>query len=187
MVVPCSLHSVFQNPYYVPFGDILRRDYEPGEWVEVDGIRERIERIVEVDAVSFAEKYEGYLSVEQVARDFFVNTGTVNAWIKRGRIQPTATFSFGSRAVHLFSPADVEDIRGRLGIPEHNDETIRDDFFAFLAERDYSMSYKMPFLLTLNSFSSSAALALAISLCIFCACISICCIWFMFLFSFWQL
>ena len=36
----------------------------------------------------------------------------------------------------------------RLGIPVHDDETIRDDFFAFLEARDYSLSYKMPFLLS---------------------------------------
>ncbi len=29
----------------------------------------------------------------------------------------------------------------------HDDSTIRDDFLAFLEERDYSLSYKMPFLL----------------------------------------
>ena len=148
MVVPCSMHSIFQNPLYVPFGDILKRDYRVGEWVEVDGIRERIERIAEVDVVSFAEKYEGYLSVEQLARDFFVSTDTVNGWIKRGRIEPSASFVFGSKRVNLFSPEDAVAIRQRLGIPVHNDETIREDFFDFLAERDYSLSYKMPFLLS---------------------------------------
>ena len=148
MVVPCSMHSVFQNPLYAPFGDILKRDYHEGDWVEVDGIRERIERIAEVDALSFAEKYEGYLSVEQVARDFFVNTGTVKSWIKKGRISPTASLAFGSKRIDLFSPEDVLAIRERLGIPVHDDETIREDFFAFLEERDYSLSYKMPFLLS---------------------------------------
>ena len=147
MVRPCSLHSVFQNPYYVPFGDVLRRDYEPGEWVEVDGIRERVERVVPVEVASFAERYEGWLSVEQVARDFFVNTGTINSWIRGGRITPSVSFPFGSRTVHLFSPGDVAAIRERLQIPVHDDETIRDDFLAFLEERDYSLSYKMPFLL----------------------------------------
>lgn len=147
MVVPCSLHSVFRNPLYVLFGDVLRRDYRLGEWVEVDGIRERVERITEVDAMSFADKYEGFLSVEQVARDFFVNTGTVNSWIRKGRVVPTVSLEFGSKAIHLFSPDDVAQTRERLGIPVHNDDTIRDDFFAFLAERDYSLSYKMPFLL----------------------------------------
>ncbi len=149
MAVPCSLHSVFANPYYVPFGDILRRDYQPGEFVEVDGIHERVERIVEVDAQSFAERYEGYLSVEQVAREFFVNTNTVGAWIRKGRIEPTASFSFGNRTIHLFSPDDVATIRERLQIPVHDDSTIREDFFTFLENRDYTMSYKMPFVLAL--------------------------------------
>ena len=148
MVVPCSMHTIFRNPLYAPFGDILKRDYQPGDWVEVDGLCERIERIIEVDALSFAEKYGGYLSVEQVARDFFVNTGTVNSWIKKGRITPTASFPFGSRRIDLFSPEDVAAIRERLGIPVHDDATIRDDFFAFLEERDYSLSYKMPFMLS---------------------------------------
>lgn len=154
------MHSIFKNPLYVPFGNILKRDYHVGEWVEVDGICERIERIVEVDVLSFAEKYEGYLSVEQVARDFFVSTDTVNGWIKRGRIRPTASFVFGSKRVNLFSPEDVSAIRRELDIPVHDDETIRDDFFAFLAERDCSLSYKMPFLLsflkTMNPLTGDA-------------------------------
>ena len=156
MAAPCSLHSIFQNPYYVPFGSILRRDYEPGEWVEVDGVRERIERIVEVDVASFAERYEGYLSVEQVAREFFVSTGTFGGWVRRGRLAPTVTFEFGSRRIHMFSPEDVEAARVRLGIPVHDDTTIRDDFLAFLEARDYSLSYKMPFMLSFLDHMDSA-------------------------------
>ena len=148
MVAPCSLHSIFQCPVYVPFGDVLRRNYQLGDWVEVDGIRERVERISQVDVTSFAERYEGYLSVEQLAREYFVNTGTINSWIRKGRIVPTVSFPFGSKQVHMFSPDDVSAIREELGIAVHNDETIRDDFFAFLDERDYSLSYKMPFLLS---------------------------------------
>ena len=37
--------------------------------------------------------------------------------------------------------------RKQLGIKKHNDATIKEDFFMFLEERDYSLSYKMPFLL----------------------------------------
>lgn len=48
----------------------------------------------------------------------------------------------------MFSLDDVKEIRDRLQIPEHNDETIKKDFFYFLNERDYSLSYKMPFLLS---------------------------------------
>lgn len=147
MATPCSLHTIFSNPCYVPFGDILKRDWKPGDWIEVDGVFERVERIVEVDAVSYAEKYEGWLSTEQLARALFVGTGTVNEWVRRGKVQPSATLQFGSKPLYLFSPDDAEAIRVRLGIPVHSDETIREDFLAFLAERDYSMSYKMPFLL----------------------------------------
>ena len=147
-VVPCSLHSVFHNPYYVPFGEINRRDYKPGELIEVDGLCERVERIVEVDAVSYAEKYAGYLSVEQVAREFFVNTGTIKSWMSKHRLEPTVSFTFGSRPYHLFSPKDVEAARTRLGLSVHDDTTILDDFLAFLEQRDYSLSYKMPFLIS---------------------------------------
>ena len=36
--------------------------------VVIDGLKERIERIMEVDINSFEEKYGDYLSQEQVAR-----------------------------------------------------------------------------------------------------------------------
>ena len=146
-VMPCSLHSIFGNSKYVPFGDILRTDYAPGEMVEVAGLVERVERIVEIDIFSFAEKYGDFLNVEQLARRFFVSTDTVSAWMRRGRIQPTVSFPFGAKKIHLFSPDDADRIQVDLGIKEHTDDTIRDDFFEFLAERDYSLSYKMPFLL----------------------------------------
>lgn len=146
-VIPCSLHSVFANRFYVPFGDILRTDYKPGEIVSIDGLVERVEKITEIDIFSFAERYGDFLSVEQLARRFFVSTSTVNSWVKKGLIDPTASFAFGSKKVHLFSPGDAAQIQKDLHIAEHTDDTIRDDFFAFLAERDYSLSYKMPFLL----------------------------------------
>ena len=37
--------------------------------------------------------------VEQVARDYFVNTGTINSWIRKGRVTPTVSFPFGSRMI----------------------------------------------------------------------------------------
>lgn len=148
MVRPCSMHAIFGNPLYVPFGDITRQDYLPGQMIEIDGIIERVERIVEVDIHTFEEKYGDYYSQEQLAREYFVNTGTITSWIRKGKITPTVEFPFGSKKISLFSPEDVEKYRKKLNIQEHNDETVRDDFFAFLEERDYSLSYKMPFLLS---------------------------------------
>ena len=148
MVRPCSMHAIFGNSLYVPFGDITRQDYLPGQMIEIDGITERVERIVEVDIHTFEEKYGDYYSQEQLAREYFVNTGTITGWIRKGKITPTVEFPFGSKKISLFSPADVEKYRKELNIQEHNDDTVRDDFFAFLEERDYSLSYKMPFLLS---------------------------------------
>lgn len=147
MVKACNMHSMFANPYYVPFGDITRTDYVPGDMIIVDGIEERIERITEVDINSFEDKYGNYLSQEQVAREYFVSTGTVTSWIKKRKIVPSVEYKFGNKMLYLFSPDDVEKYRKELNIKEHNDETIKEDFFDFLEERDYSLSYKMPFML----------------------------------------
>lgn len=61
--------------------------------------------------------------------------------------EPQLTKTHGSKSLYLFSPDDVEKYRKELDIKEHNDNTIKDDFFDFLEERDYSLSYKMPFML----------------------------------------
>lgn len=148
MVKACNMHSIFANPYYVPFGDITKMDYKPGEMVIIDGMEERIERISEIDIDSFEDKYGNYLSQEQIAREYFVSTGTVISQIKKGKIIPSAEYKFGSRSIYLFSPDDVEKYRKELNIKEHNDNTIKQDFFDFLEERDYSLSYKMPFMLS---------------------------------------
>lgn len=147
MIKACNMHSIFANPYYVPFGDITKMDYIPGDIVVIDGIEERIERITEVDIHSFEDKYGSYLSQEQVAREYFVSTGTVTGWIKKEKIRPSVQYRFGSKTLYLFSPDDVEKYRRELNIKEHNDQTIKTDFFDFLDERDYSLSYKIPFML----------------------------------------
>lgn len=148
MARPCSMHSIFRNTMYVPFGNIACRNYSVGDVVEIDGLHERVERIVEIDVTSFEDKYGDYLSQEKLAQEYFVSTGTITSWIKKGKIKPTITFPFGSKQIYLFSPEDAKTIRKDLKIPEHTEETIKQDFFEFLEERDYSLSYKMPFLLS---------------------------------------
>lgn len=146
---PCSMHSVFKNPFYAPFGLITRTNYKAGEMITVDGLYETIERIVKVDIEDFSEKYQNFLSAEQLAREFFVGTQTLNQWIKKGKITPDASFDFGSRKIFLFAPESVPKIRADLNLPLHNEKTLHKDFFNFLSERDYTFSYKMPFLLSL--------------------------------------
>ena len=38
MIKACNMHTIFANPYYVPFGDITITNYTPGEMLVVDGI-----------------------------------------------------------------------------------------------------------------------------------------------------
>ncbi len=147
MVRPCSMHSIFQNMMYVPFGNITKT-YSVGDLIEIDGFCERVERIMEIDVTSFEDKYGDYLSQEQLAREYYVSTGTITNWIKTGKIKPSVSYPFGSKQIYLFSPEDVIRIRNNLGISKHTEETIKQDFFDFLEERDYSLSYKMPFLLS---------------------------------------
>ena len=111
----------------------------------IDGMEERIERITEVDIHSFEEKYGDYLSQEQVAREYFVNTGTITSWIRAGKLTPEVQYKFGSKTLYLFSPDEVEKYRKQLGIKEHNDATIKEDFFGVPGRRDYSLSYKCRF------------------------------------------
>lgn len=155
MIKACNMHSIFANPYYVPFGDITRTDYTPGDMIVIDGIEEKIERITEVDVNSYEDKYGSYLSQEQVAREYFVSTGTITSWIKRKKMVPTVEYRFGSKSLYLFSPEDVEKYRKELDIKEHSDSTIKQDFFDFLEERDYSLSYKMPFMLAVIKYINS--------------------------------
>ena len=141
------MHAIFANAMYVPFGNILKRNYRKGDMIVVDGIRETVEKIVEVDIETYEEKYGDYLNQEQLAREYYMSTGSIISWVKKGKITPDAQFAFGNRKIYLFSPNSVARIRQENGLKEHNELTIRTDFFDFLHERDYSLSYKMPFLL----------------------------------------
>ena len=42
MAKPCSMHSIFSNPFYTAFGSILKRDYSVGDMIEVDGLHETV-------------------------------------------------------------------------------------------------------------------------------------------------
>lgn len=148
MAKPCSMHSIFSNSFYTAFGSILKRDYSVGDMIEVDGLHETVERIVQVDIETFEEKYGDYLNQEQLAREFYLSTGTITSWVTKGKISPDEMIAFGSRKIYLFAPKHVKQIREENNIPEHTEETIKTDFFDFLEERDYSLSYKMPFLLS---------------------------------------
>ena len=59
-----------RDRFYTAFGSILKRDYSLGDMIDVDGLHETVERLVQVDIETFEEKYGDYLNQEQLARAF---------------------------------------------------------------------------------------------------------------------
>ncbi len=146
---PMSLHSLLKIPGYKPFGDLIKPYIErpENEIIILDGLYEGVRKIEPVDIFTFEQMYGSFLNDEQLARELFVSTGTVKAWLKKGKIFSDVQYPFGSKHLHFFDPRKIVEIRSQLGLKEHNDETRLSDFHEFLENRDYTFSYKIIFFL----------------------------------------
>lgn len=149
---PWSVHALFGLKLYQPWADVVG-DSDPWRSQEqeilLNWLNEQERRITEIDIFTFQDKYEGYLSEEQLARDLFVSTGTIKTWLKKGDIEPDVVVPFGSNQLRYFAPDRVGQIRELKNLRVHDESTQYADFFEFLGERDYTFSYKMIFLLSL--------------------------------------
>lgn len=145
---PWSVHSIFSQPFYVPFG-LLNRSYHVGEMIEVLGLSETVQALIPVDLTTFEGQYEGYLDEEQAARDLYIGTETLRTWVKQGSVSADLSLPLGNRRIYYFKPESLEQIRQSKGLGVHTDETIKDDFIAFLKEKNYTFSFKMVFMLSL--------------------------------------
>lgn len=146
---PYNVHSLLQVPSYMPFGDVIFPDSGTGvyELTVLEGLYEHERRMEPVNIFSFDQEYGNLLNEEQLARELFISTGTVKAWVKKGEIQITKSIPFGRSELNYFSPETVSEIRFIKGLKERTDETRFDDFFEFLEQKDYTFSYKIVFLL----------------------------------------
>ncbi|MDY0287338.1 MAG: DEAD/DEAH box helicase [Sphaerochaeta sp.] len=141
-----SCHALFGNPGYVPFG-LVTRTYAPGDTIDVLGLYETVQALIPVDILTFENQYEGYLDVEQAARVLFVGTSTLQKWVTKGQVQADLVLPFGSRKIFYFTPEKLEEIRLIKNLSIHTDETLKQDFLAFLEEKNYTFSFKMAFML----------------------------------------
>lgn len=146
---PWSVHGIFNNNMYIPFGDILNRQIDSREMVIIEGLIEEPMAIREIDIFTFEQKYKDYLSLEQLARELFVSTSTVRNWLSKKEIEADLELPFGARKLPFFSPQKIEEIRKLKGLKEHNENTIKEDFFDFINEKSYTFSFKIIFLLAL--------------------------------------
>jgi superfamily II DNA or RNA helicase len=147
---PWSVHALFGTTIYQPWANLVGGEHENQEQEILLGwLHESERRVSEIDIFTFQEKYEGYLSEEQLARELFVSTGTIRAWLKKGDIKPDVVVPFGSSQLRYFAPDQVGRIRTLKGLKVHDASTQYDDFFEFIGERDYTFSYKIIFMLAL--------------------------------------
>ena len=145
---PWSVHSLFSLPYYVPFGDV-GRTYQVGDIVEVLGLAEEVRALVPVDITTFEEQYAGYLDEEQSARELFIGTSTLKSWVRKGEVEADLVLPMGRRNLLFFHPDSLQTIREIKNLSVHDEETMKEDFFAFIDEKSYTFSFKIIFMLAM--------------------------------------
>lgn len=143
---PWSLHALFGTTGYRPFGDILKPDEQ---LLEMDTVYGKEMKLAPIDVFTMQQLYGEHLGEEQLARELFVSTGTVKSWVRKGRVFPDTDIPMGRSHIRLFAKNQVALIRTQMGLKEHTEETIVEDFWEFIEKGDYSFSYKMPFVLAL--------------------------------------
>ena len=147
---PYSVHSLLQVPNYMPFGDVIYPDLGTAvnELTILDGLYENERRMEPINIFNFEQAFGDLINEEQLARELFVSTGTVKAWLKKGEIQAAKSIPFGRSKLNYFAPEMITEIRRLKGLKERTDETRYEDFFEFLGQKDYTFSYKVIFLLS---------------------------------------
>ncbi|NCD04672.1 MAG: DEAD/DEAH box helicase [Spirochaetia bacterium] len=146
---PYSLHALFNNSNYLPWGYICENDnqvFNNKELINVNGIYETITNIVSINIDTLDKQLEGLLSVEAAARELYLGTGTFKKWIKKYKIQADKILKLGNTELQFFSYETIEKIRRERNLIVHDDSTLKSDFFSFIEENDYTFSFKMVFL-----------------------------------------
>lgn len=148
---PWSVHSLFNFGMYQPFGDLVNnvKGTLNQELIILEGLWETERRLEPINIFNFEQEFGDLLNEEQLARELFVSTSTIKAWLKKGDISAHKTLPFGSKTLNYFSAQQVADIKKDKRIKERTKHTRKADFFEFLEKRDYAFSYKIIFLLTM--------------------------------------
>lgn len=144
---PWSVHSLFNFGMYQPFADLVNHvEGTPSrELMILDGLWEQERRLEPINIFNFEKEFGHLLNEEQLARELFVSTGTIKAWLKKGEINPHKTLPFGNKTLNYFSEQQVITIKKDKKIKDRTEQTRKLDFYEFLESRDYTFSYKIIF------------------------------------------
>ena len=148
---PWSIHALLGISNYKQWGNILSPNEKnfSHEEIILAGLYEEERKLEKINIFTFEEEYADYLSDEQLAREFFVSTGTVKNWVKKKKIIPAVTIPVGRQKLNYYEPKQIEIIRKNLNLDIHNESTQYIDFYKFIEKSDYSMSYKILMMLSI--------------------------------------
>ena len=152
-----SVHSLFNFGMYQPFADLVNNvEGTPSrELTILDGLWEQVRRLEPINIFNFEKEFGNLLNEDQLARELFISTGTIKAWLKKGDISPHKTLPFGNKTINYFSEQQVIAIKKVKKIKDRTEQTRKLDFYEFLENRDYTFSYKIIFLLTMVNNSNN--------------------------------
>jgi len=147
---PWSIHALLGIPEYMPWGNILKRKetYDHEELI-LAGLYEYERSLEKINIFTFEREYPDHIGVEQLARELFISTGTVNSWIRKEKITPAISIPVGKRGIFYFSPDQLDDIRIAMGLKKHDESTQYDDFYEFMEKGDYTFSFKIVMILNM--------------------------------------
>jgi superfamily II DNA or RNA helicase/phage repressor protein C with HTH and peptisase S24 domain len=141
---PWSVHALFGMNQYLPWGNVLHplNASSPEELI-LSELFEQERKLEVIDIFTFEAAFPDHLSEEQLARTLFVSTSTIHSWLKTGKIAADVSFSMGRRPLHYFDPDQVPLIREALGLKVHDESTQIQDFWEFIGQGDFTLSYKL--------------------------------------------
>ena len=141
-----NFNALFGLSRYSDFMGVKNNNHD---YLSILGLSETEIAMQEIDIHTFEEKYRGYLSPEQAARELFIGTATIMNWYRKDNSISSLQLPIGSRMVPYFSAEDVEAIRESHGLGQHDDTTILKDFEDFIDENTLTFSFKLIFMLSM--------------------------------------
>ena len=146
---PWSIHALLGISNYMQWRNVLDNKKFSKEELILVGLHEEVRKIEEIDIFTFEEKYGDYLGDEQLARALFISTGTIKNWVRTGKVSPDVTIPMGRQKLNYYKPNRVDELREKLNLKIHNDETQYEDFNEFIKEGSYTFSYKIVMMLSM--------------------------------------
>lgn len=147
-----SGHAVFGLKHYRPGDYICSPHSLKNMKIQPDFIRNLdlnlwIKSVEEIDPFTFEQKTAGMISAQELATELWIGDDTMMDYIKKGKVKADMVLDTGgTRKLYFFKKSRVDEIREDLKLKKRDLTTIKEDFFDFLNERDYTFSFKIIFL-----------------------------------------